>query len=52
MLVNLLPLFILSVEFFTKSNIFHENQEIFETKTTKECEGDVWVGSCLLLLLQ
>jgi hypothetical protein len=52
MLVNLLPLFVLSVEFFAKSNNFHENQESFETKMKKECEGDVWVGSCLLLLLQ
>jgi hypothetical protein len=47
MLVNLLPLFVLLVQFFTKSNNFHENQEIFETKmkkSVKEMYG--WVLVC------
>jgi hypothetical protein len=47
MLVKLLPLILLSVEFFRKSNNFHENKEIFETKTKKSVkETNGWVLVC------
>jgi hypothetical protein len=47
MLMNLLPLFVLLVEFFMKSNNFHENQEIFETKTKKSVKETYgWVLVC------